>query len=344
MAYQFWLDELSLLAEGTRVQRVREFNRFLRYVGMDAEALYALHKGYLEGGDPRNSRVVPRMVAQCAQRMVDEGYAPGTARNMAHAVVSFMQAQSLAFPLRLRDLPPVSFRGRDVVPAEVMREWYHICHGMWFTHRNQALIMVSKDTGLRASDVARISVEDVLTGEARDENGSVFRVFRPFTTKKTGGVAYIHWGPEAEDAVQRYLDGRVAGPLFIDAMGKRLSAYSIVNLFQRLAARTEKGRHSHHSMRKFHRTALEAVMPESYVKKLQGKATDPYIHPEQTGELTRAYIKNYDALRVFRDAHDYEELQRSLEEERQERSDMERRIRDLELRVRWEELERKHRR
>jgi len=52
-------------------------------------------------------------------------------------------------------------------------------------------------------------------------------------------------------------------------------------------------------------------MPESWVKKLQGKATDPYVQPEHTGELTTSYVENYDALRIYGERH---ELQRRLEE------------------------------
>ena len=52
-------------------------------------------------------------------------------------------------------------------------------------------------------------------------------------------------------------------------------------------------------------------MLESWVKKLQSKATDPYVQPEHTGELTTIYVKNYDALRIYGDEH---ELLRRLEE------------------------------
>ena len=76
---------------------------------------------------------------------------------------------------------------------------------------------------------------------------------------------------------------------------------------------------SHHSLRKFHRTALEAVIPESYVKRLQGKATDTYIQPKITGELTQAYIQHYDVLMIFRETQRIEELETRLDEEIQER-------------------------
>jgi len=341
MAYQFWLDELSLLAKSTRINRILGLKHFLDHEGLDAEGLYRLHRGYVEDGDPRTDRVVPRMVAQYARVMVEEGYAAGTARLMAEAVSSFMEANSLPFPLRGRDLPPDNPKGKQVAPAAMILEWIHLCHGTFEPLRNQALIMVSKDLGFRASDVSKLSVEHMAEAEVREVNGSVFRVFKPYRTQKTGGVAYPHWGPEAEEAVQKYLGGRAEGPLFLDRGGRRLAAGSIIAIFMRLARHTGPSQVSHHSLRKFHRTALEAVMPESYVKKLQGKATDPYIHPEQTGELTAAYLKHYDVLRVYRSEHEYDALKDQLEEEREERGNLERRIRDLELRVRWEELERR---
>ena len=342
MAYQFWLDELALLAKSTQTYMVYWFNKFLKEEGLGAEELYLLHKGYVEDGDPRTNRVVPRMVSRYARGMVEAGYAPGSAHIVARTVSGFMAANSLEFPLRRRDLPAVSYQGKRVILVEEMREWYHYCLGTFYPLRNQALLLVSKDLGFRESDVSNLDVEHVLEAEALEDNGSIYRVFRPYVTQKTGVIAYPHWGPEAEEAVQRYLEGRQTGPLFLDRAGTRLTGQAISMIFRRISNHIGGPHVSHHSLRKFHRTALEAVIPESYVKKLQGKATDPYIQPEQTGELTAAYLKHYDVLRVFRGDHQFDEVQKQLEEEREERGNLERRIRDLELRVRWEELERKH--
>ena len=101
--------------------------------------------------------------------------------------------------------------------------------------------------------------------------------------------------------------------MFLDRKKKRLGAGSITMNIDRLSGYIDNGdKISPHSFRKTHRTLLEARMPESYVKKLQGKRTNTYIRPEETGELTRAYIDHYDALRVFREEQELEVVKQEL--------------------------------
>jgi len=218
----------------------------------------------------------------------------------------------LDFPLRAGDLPRVVISGSRVALVDEIRELLDLMGGDRNRYRNRALIMVSKDTGFRDGDVRRLDLSHV-EGARVVENGGVFRVFEEYVTEKTGELAYPHWGPEAEAAVQLYLEkrGDGAGPLFQTEQGTRMAHGSIGSMIIRKRNRLGLKKISHHSFRKFHRTALEACMPESWVKKLQGKATDPYVQPEHTGELTTSYIENYGALRVFSDER---ELQQRLDE------------------------------
>jgi len=342
MAYQFWLDELSLLAEGTQRNYKHSLQVYLDWAGVDAEALYLWQKRVLEDGDPRTDREVARSVAHCASDLVARGYATGTAAILSSAVHSFMEANGLTFPLRSKDMPRVTQEGSRVVLLSEIRLLWDVV-GNELKERNRALLMVLKDTGLRVSDVVRLTCEDYYGARVIDSNGSIFRVFKPFVTMKTGEIAYIHMGPESCTVIDLYLGERRSGPIFLNRSSRPMSDEALTMLVRRTASRLpDMDKVSAHSFRKTHRTLLEAVMPESYVKKLQGKATDPYIHPEQTGELTKAYVEKYDAIRVFRGEHEYDTMKEQLEEEREERGNLERRIRDLELRVRWEELERKH--
>ena len=58
MAYQFWLDELSLSANNTQLNYKRYLQKYMDYVGMGAEDLYLWQKGLLEDGDNRTNRGV----------------------------------------------------------------------------------------------------------------------------------------------------------------------------------------------------------------------------------------------------------------------------------------------
>jgi len=311
-AYDYWLDELSLKEHATQINYLRYFHRYLEARGWTPEELYERQRVVLMDGDPRSNREIVLDLSRYIRDMVKEGYASGTAVKAGHAVVSFMAANGLDFPLRAGDLPRVVMSGSRVALVDEIRELLDLMGGDRNRHRNRALIMVSKDTGFRDGDVRRLDLAHV-EGARVVENGGVYRVFKPYVTEKTGELAYPYWGPEAEEAVQLYLEtrGDAAGPLFQTEQGTRMAHGSIGSMIIRKRNRLGWKKISHHSFRKFHRTALEARMPESWVKKLQGKATDPYVQPEHTGELTTSYVENYDALRVYGEKH---ELQRRLDE------------------------------
>ncbi len=192
-----------------------------------------------------------------------------------------------------------------------------------FRIRNRAIIMMLKDTGLRRSDLSKMTVEDYLMARVISTERGDFKVFRPYPTTKTGEVAYVHIGPEAVEAVDKYLDGRSSGPLFLNRNGVQVYEGNMTMMVKRFARHLDNPDNvSPHSFRKTHRTLLEARMPESYMKKLQGKSTDPYIHPEQTGELTEAYIKHYDAITVFKEELELEALRTQVEESGESMNDL----------------------
>jgi len=241
-----------------------------------------------------------------------------------------LEANGIEFKLKARDKPRGHGSGVRMILPEQIRELYESMP--WeFRLRNQALIMFLKDSGLRVSDVARLNVGDWMAAETYvNEKGEKFKVFRPLRTLKTGSMAYPVVGPETVEAVERYLEERrrsgerltASSPLFVDRFGKRLNERAMSTLLYRLCKRMgpEWWRISAHSFRKFHTTMLEAVMPKSYVAKLQGKkAMDslaPYERPEEIpGELPKAYMKAYDRLRVFKsaDAERMEAMERDIE-------------------------------
>ena len=317
-AYDYWLAELSLKSEATQANYLRYFNRYLEARGMTAEELYERQRAVMGDGDPRSNREVVLDVSRYVRGMVEEGYATGTAVKAAQAVQSFMRANGLVFVFHSGDLPRVVMSGSRVALVEELRELLDLMGGDRMRHRNRAIVMASKDLGFRDGDVRRLNLSHVEDAALVDG----FRVFKPYVTEKTGEMAYPHWGPEAEAYVQTYLDerrGMSSGPLFQTEAGRRMGVGTLGAMVLKKARRAGQTGISHHSLRKFHRTALEARMPESWVKKLQGKATDPYVQPEHTGELTTAYIENYDALMIYGEEH---ELKQRLEELEQNRYEM----------------------
>ncbi len=296
---EYWELELGNLAPGSAHRYRKSVNGFVKHLGIELDELYSLHKSYLDDGDPRSDRVVPLKLAAYIKSRVGVDWKSGTGHNTAVAVKHFFMSNSLVFPLRPTDIPSAAHNGSRVIQTDEMLRWLELCVGSRSEYRNKALTLASKDLGWRQSDITRLNVEHVLEAQVIDTERGRFRVFKPFITQKRGVYAFPHWGPEAEEAVMLYLDGRTSGPLFLSQTGIRLDTNAIGALYNRFRKRMGEDKITHHSLRKFHRTKLESCIPSSYVKKLQGKATDAYIQPEQTGELTRAYIESYDVLRVF---------------------------------------------
>jgi hypothetical protein len=156
-----------------------------------------------------------------------------------------------------------------------------------------------------------------------------FKVFQPMRTQKTKSFAYVHVGPESIAALDSYLKERTdkgeslsnTSPLFLGIDGNRLTPKGISLLLARMASKIEdrNGKKiSAHSLRKFHTTMLESAMPRSWIAKLQGKkimdSMGVYSQPEKTeGELTRAYMKSYDRLRIFKEKHELTKVREEVE-------------------------------
>lgn len=338
-AVEYWEQELDNLAPGTASNYRYYVGLFMDYLGTDVEGLYELQRGYVSDGDPRSNRVIPLKLAKFIRQGIEDGWSTGFGANVANGVRHFFRANVLEFPFRASDIPAPAFSGSRVILRDEIARWLVLCAGCRFELRNRAITLVSKDVGFRVSDVARLTCRHVFEAQVIDTDQGRFRVFKPFRTLKRGVLAFPHWGPEAEEAVMLYLGDRREGPLFLSSFGKQMNAKTIGEIYRRFKKREGTPKLSHHSLRKFHRTALEARMPESYVKKLQGKKTDPYIHPEQTGELTEAYIRYYDAIRVYREAREVEHLKQELEAQREEHTDLERRLRDAERYIEQQRIE-----
>jgi integrase len=310
MAYQYWLGELEYLADTTRRNYVHYFELFINWLEVDAEELYQWQKRLLDDGDPRSNRGVVLKFREWSEVMINSrDWTGSTVLKASYGIRSFFTANSILFPLRKQDIPRFTEVGARVVLLDEVRVLVERIAGEHRV-RNRALLMVLKETGLRRSDVSNLNVEDYLGAKVIKTDSGVFRVIDEYRTQKTGELAWVHIGPEACEAVDLYLGERKTGALFLNRKGIRMYEGILTTTIIRCAHRhLERPEHiSPHSFRKFHRTALEAKMPESYVKKLQGKATDPYIHPEQTGELTEAYIKHYDAIRIFREAQELDDM------------------------------------
>ena len=322
-ALQYWNDELEGKSEATRREYRRWFRRFLEFAGWTPEELYEIHKKALKADDPRESRVVARKLRSFLLHLDDGDYSESSKAQAVKALKSFLSANELELKLRDGDRPSRRVNGQHRITQDLILEVYRYCQRD-FKLRNRALTMILKDSGLRCSDLSVMDAMHYLEAREVKVNGERFKVFRPFKTVKTGEYAHVRLGPESIEAIDLYLDGREGGPLFIDRYGKRMKPVAISMQFQRLckhALGDASYKVSAHSFRKFFQTRLESVMPQPWVLKLMGKATSVYSQPTED-ELTDAYVKSYDAIRIFGTGATSDEVE-----------DLRQQVRDLQVRM-----------
>jgi len=135
--------------------------------------------------------------------------------------------------------------------------------------RSDALMQLLALNGLRISEVLTRNVEHL----DYDQGHRILRLDR-----KGGKRAKAPLTPPAIRALEAYIDGRTAGPLFITSSGRRLdrtAAYRIVRRLAHQADITSAARISPHSLRhSFATAALDTGVPLRDVQDAMGHA-DP---------------------------------------------------------------------
>ena len=233
-AWEGWLLELDSKAPDTKRQYLDHFKRFCEKEELTPEDIYSLYST----GDLQRKHELEARLKRHMKRMEDGGYSASTCRMAYKAMSSFFEAQGLKFSLKAKDQPHGQSNGQRRAKAEQIRKLYDYVSPE-FRLRNRAMITFFKDSGLRSSDVAALNVEDYRNARLVIYEGEKFRVFLPFTTKKTKHIAYIHIGPEAIEDLEPYLadrarmiGGEIPGeePLFTIRGGGRFSKGAVSNL------------------------------------------------------------------------------------------------------------------
>ena len=316
-------EKLSTKSSGFRRNATSMLNTFLNRYSLTFEDIYvkqvaierAIQSGEME---PYENDWLPNLVKDFMLSMIEAGKSPGYARQINSYMRFFCKASRIGFELDREDIPVGDSIGKAVASHEQLLAMWDRCTKE-FKLRNRALIAFLKDSGLRPIDVSGLNVENYL--KAIEESPVPgFAKFRPILTSKKGKKAYPRVGPEAVEALNRYLKGRKKGPLF-EAKEmipgtkrpklelKRMSSMDISSVFSTLSEGLENGdRVSSYSLRKFHSTSLNAPRPdldlpalsESYIGILQGKERPgtfgPYNQPWETGKLLEEYVRHYPKL------------------------------------------------
>lgn len=298
-----------------------KFDAFLKFTGLTHEKVFEMQKLAGVAEDPREGDLVVDLTLSFIKHLTEAGYAAGTIAGHVSVIKMFMESNKITSFLMPRDaVPYVDADGSHVITKDqFLLAWDSVSQE--FKFRNRAILAFLKDSGLRIGDVSRITIRDYM---ALEDIGDGFKKCGvALMTRKRKRLAYLHLGPEATEAIEKYLEhrknssgkeytiknlGRIetrtypvydeGQAIFLGRGGKAMSVDSLGQVLSRILRPFRKV--TAHSLRKFHTTNLQgAGMPEGWVKKLQGKAASVYNQPEKNGKLTAKYIECYDALRAF---------------------------------------------
>ena len=135
--------------------------------------------------------------------------------------------------------------------------------------RDYALVLLLALNGLRVSEACGLDVTDL-------DSERSHRVLR--VTRKGGARATVPVGPQLADALDVYIAGRTAGPLFLTVRGGRLDRSGVWRLLRRLATAAGMTKaasvHPHDLRHAFVTLALDAGVPLHRVQDAAGHA-DP---------------------------------------------------------------------
>ena len=349
-AGEYFREWLGGLDPDTMSQYLRYFERFLEWLGTDAQELYERHRDNLASGEPIRRMWLGKKVTEHQRHMRDElGYsvededgkpvATGSVLVIQKAVAGFLES------VGIKGLPG---RGRIKVRIEeipgISRDQLNAVLNATGSYKNRAYILFGKDAGLRTGDITNIPLGargDALTKgmelregtalrEAIDDPDVEYFTFE-WKQQKTGRIANPAIGPEAFGGLRewaRYRAERLglpAGdgdPLFCiektreghttkrgievkgTRAGGRMDESNMSVVFNQLVRKAglEAAGISIHSLRKFHKTNLEAGgCPESWVNRMQGRkgigTGGTYSKPDSRQLLTM-YMNTYPELTI----------------------------------------------
>ncbi|MCW4050459.1 MAG: tyrosine-type recombinase/integrase [Candidatus Bathyarchaeota archaeon] len=339
-AGEYFIDWLEGLNPETATQYLRHFRQFLGWLGTDSQSLYERHRDNLASGEPIRRMWLGKKVTDYMRHMRDElgysieGEASGGVLVVQKATAGFLKSVGIeglpgkrAIKVRVDEIPNI--------PKQDLTKVLNATG----SYKNRAYIHFAKESGLRTGDVTNVPLGvkgDAAAGrqmtllEAIADETVEFFTFE-WKQQKTGRKANPAIGPEALAALRewhRHRTERLAisteegDPLFCvektrtgyttkggtevkgTTAGDLMDESNMSVVFGQLVRKAGlKGtKVSIHSLRKYHKTNLEAGgCPTSWVNRLQGRkgvgTGGTYSKPDP-GQLLEMYAKAYPRLRA----------------------------------------------
>ena len=309
-AIKFWMDSLVNRASVTKDRYLRFLLDFSKFLGKTPDEIYYERvEGFLKNSDDPRQRgryenLVKNWINQLKKR-----YSIGSCRIALSAIKGFFEVQGV--PLKLKsDFPGGQAIGSRAITKEELRSLTEDV-----SLYTKTIVYMLKDTGLRVSDLRRLTYGDVRKGL---ENNDDFIPIK-LRTKKSGTICRTFLGSESINLLKQYLKGRREGT-------RRIPPETIIDESPLIRSKTKKIRPvsrggltvlilhhlkrvgladedlSAHSIRKYTQTQLDASgIPANFVDVILGHklagVRGSYSMPSEK-QLLEAYKKGYDNLRI----------------------------------------------
>jgi integrase len=301
-SYKYWMEQLVNRSASTRQNYAALFKPFLKWVGMTPDQLFEAAKAQRkESDEPRENQVLEAKVRAYLAYLRDSGKAVWTQAHSLVVIKSFFDCNQVPLRLSARDIPKGTGEGSRVPEKTEIIKLLNATK----SQRYRCAILLAKDTGLRLSDLVR------LTWSGVKDYGEGFWGWKIITQKqKIKAVCFA--GPESTEALE--LLKRKYDRIF------PLNAVSLSNALTDIIKAAKLEELSGHGLRKYFSTEMEAArVPREYRLRFMGKAVTVYDE-ERESKLFQVYREAYDNLRVLGASNhaEIENLKNSVEELRQE--------------------------
>lgn len=196
------MGELVPRSGATKERYTKYLAGFCHFANMSPEKLLSQRKADLKAEDLRDQGRMETLLKKFVTNMESGGFSTSTQQVAYAAVRSFFDQNYMPLMMRRGDYPSGKNIGHRALTKEKILKMLDMAQ-----HDKQAEILTLKDSGLRASDVVSLKVGVLEPGLSRGDEFIPIRII----TRKNRVAAKAFIGPEAVEAIKKYLDLRRRG-------------------------------------------------------------------------------------------------------------------------------------
>ena len=221
----------------------------------------------------------------------EQGHNPGGCHSFYRALKAFLkwyecetEQNDWRNPIDRVKGPKVNLGPLEPAKSEDLKQLLTVCGNDFFGVRDKLILLVLMDTGLRASELINLNIEDInpVTGVMVIKNG------------KGGKSRIAYLGRKSRQALRQYLKSlkKEEGPLYLNRYGERIAYDGLRGIIKRLANQVGIESPTIHSFRRYF--ALEMLRNGVDVFSLQ------ILMGHADIQVLRRYLKqtNQDTLRA----------------------------------------------